>query len=102
MSERLSDQDVRHVAKLARLKLSDEQIHFFAEQLSDVIQYIHKLDELDVSGVDPMAHPTDMTNRFRQDVPGRPITVDAALANAPDAEPPYFKVPKVIDGGGGA
>ena len=102
MSERLSDDDVRHVAKLARLKLDDAQVHAFAEQLSDVLAYVRKLDELDVSNVEPMAHPTDMVNRFRDDTPGRPISVDQALANAPAADTPFFKVPKVLGDGGGA
>ncbi|MBI1375635.1 MAG: Asp-tRNA(Asn)/Glu-tRNA(Gln) amidotransferase subunit GatC [Phycisphaera sp.] len=102
MSERLTDDDVKKVAKLARLKLNDEQIHAFAGQLSDVLSYVHKLDELDVTGVEPMAHPTDMTNRFRDDTPGRPISVDQALANAPESDPPFFKVPKVLGDGGGA
>ncbi len=102
MPEQLSDEQVRHVAKLSRLKLSDEQVHFFAGQLSSVLDYISKLNELDVDHVQPMAHPTDMTNRFRDDVPVPGMPVDAALANAPEADPPFFKVPKVLGDGPGA
>lgn len=102
MSEKLTDDQVRHVAKLGRLKLSDDQVHYFAEQLSHVLSYVEKLNEVDVEGVEPMAHPTDMTNRFRDDEPTPGIAVDAALHNAPAADPPFFKVPKVLGDGGSA
>jgi aspartyl-tRNA(Asn)/glutamyl-tRNA(Gln) amidotransferase subunit C len=92
----ISDEQVRHVAKLSRLRLSDEQIHTYALQLSHVLAYIEKLNELDVSNVQPMAHPNDLVNRFRDDVPHAPLPVEAALLNAPDAEAPFFKVPKVL------
>jgi aspartyl-tRNA(Asn)/glutamyl-tRNA(Gln) amidotransferase subunit C len=98
----ITEKDVRHVAKLSRLKLSDEQVHYFTAQLSNVLGYIDKLAELNVEGVEPMAHPTDMTNSFRDDTPGTPLPVDMALANAPDSDPPFFKVPKVLGDGGGA
>lgn len=99
MSERLTDEQVRHVAKLSRLKLTDEEVHFFADQLSHVLAYIDKLAELDVEGVEPMAHPTSMTNKLRDDVVGEPLPVDKALATAPEADPPFFKVPKVLGDG---
>lgn len=102
MSEELTDDQVRHVAKLSRLKLTDEQVHFFAEQLSHVLGYIDKLNELDVEGVEPMAHPTSMTNRLRDDVVGEALPVDKALHTAPDSDPPFFKVPKVLGDGGSA
>ena len=102
MSEKLTDEQVRHVAKLSRLKLSDDQIHFFAEQLSHVLGYIDKLSELNVDGVEPMAHPTDMTNKLRPDEPTPGMPVDAALANAPASDPPFFRVPKVLGEGSGA
>jgi len=99
MANELTEAEVRHVAKLARLKLTDEQVAFFARQLSDVLGYVAKLNELNVDDVEPLAHPTGMTNRFRDDEPGAALTVEAVLANAPDAEPPFFKVPKVIGDG---
>ena len=98
----ITDADVRHVAKLSRLKLSDERVHYFAAQLTNVMGYIAKLNELNVDGVEPMAHPTDITNAFRDDTPGRPMSVEAALANAPDADSPFFRVPKVLGDGGGS
>lgn len=102
MAGTLTDQQVRHVARLSRLKLTDEQIHYFAQQLSAVLGYIDKLNELDVQGIEPMAHPTDMTNKLRPDVPSQPMPTDLALANAPASDPPFFKVPKVLGDGGGA
>lgn len=102
MSTKITETEVRHVAKLSRLKLDDAQIHHFTEQLAGVLGYIEKLNELDVEGVEPMAHPTDMTNVFREDIPSQPLSNDAALHNAPDAEKPYFKVPKVLGDGGSA
>lgn len=100
--EQLTEQQVRHVAKLSRLKLNDQQVHYFSEQLSHVLQYVSKLNELDVEDVEPMAHPTDMTNRFRDDEPTPGLAVDAALKNAPDTDPPFFKVPKILGDGGSA
>jgi aspartyl/glutamyl-tRNA(Asn/Gln) amidotransferase C subunit len=102
MSQQITDADVRHVAKLSRLKLDDQKVHFFATQLSNVLGYIAKLNELDVTNVQPMAHPTDMSNRFRPDVPTEPLPVEAVLANAPDRDDPFFKVPKVIGDSSGA
>jgi len=102
MGDNISEDEVRHAAKLGRLKLSDERVHFFAEQLSHVLSHIQKLTELDVEGVEPMAHPTDMTNRWRSDEPGPTLPIEDVLANAPEADPPFFKAPKVLVGGAGA
>ncbi len=97
----LSDDQVRHVAKLARLRLGDGQIHPMALQLSAVLQHVAKLGELDLQGVEPMAHAADITNQWRDDSLANPLSNDAVLANAPDAMPPFFKVPKVLGGDGG-
>lgn len=102
MTEKLTEDQVRHVAKLSRLKLDDAQVHHFAQQLSEVLGYVSKLNELDVSGVEPMAHAMDVTNAYRQDEPGPALPIDAVLANAPDKSPPFFKVPKVLGDGASA
>jgi len=102
MSEQLSDDQVRHVAKLSRLRLSDEEVHNFAGQLSAVLDYVSKLNELDVEGVEPMAHSADVSNVLREDIPHPGMSVDSALANAPDASDPFFKVPKVLGDESGA
>jgi len=99
---RLTDEQVRHVAKLSRLNLTDAQIHRFAGQLSDILGYVAKLNELNVEGIEPMAHAMDITNVLRDDDPKPPLPIEAVLANAPDQSPPFFKVPKVLGEGSGA
>ncbi len=96
MPQQLTDEQVRHVAKLSRLRLSDAQVHHFAGQLSRVLDYISKLNELNVDDVEPMAHPFDVTNVLREDVEQPGLSVEAALANAPKQMSPFFEVPKVI------
>ena len=95
-SQELTEQQVRHVAKLSRLWLSDQEIHHFAEQLSVVLGYVSELNELDVADVEPMAHAMDVTNVLREDDLQWGMNEQTALANAPDKSPPFFKVPKVL------
>src|SRR5687768_12889268 len=95
----ITETDVRHVARLSRLKLTDEEVSLYTAQLARVLEYVAKLEELDLAGVEPMAHPTDIANKLREDVPTDPMSLDAALANAPAADPPFFKVPKVLGEG---
>jgi len=95
-SQELTEQQVRRVAKLSRLWLSDQEIHHFAEQLSGVLGYVSKLDELDVTDVEPMAHAMDVTNVLREDDPQGGMDEQTVLDNAPDKSPPFFKVPKVL------
>ena len=102
MAEKLTEDQVRHVAKLSRLRLSDAEVHQFAGQLSAVLDYVSKLNELNLDGVEPLAHAMDATNALREDVPRPGLTVEQALANAPEQDPPFFKVPKVLDDTGGA
>ncbi len=102
MPETITEEQVRHVALLSRLRLSDEEVHRFAAQLSSVLDYMSKLNELDVDDVEPMAHAMDFTNVLREDAETEGMPVDAALANAPDQSPPFFKVVKVLGEGPGA
>lgn len=99
---KITEADVRHVAKLSRLRLSDDEISAYTTQLSHVLDYISKLNELDVEGVEPMAHAADITNALRDDEPTPGLTPEQALANAPASYPPFFKVPKVLGEGSGA
>ena len=87
---------VRHIAKLSRIELSADQERVFARQLADVLGYFDKLKELNTDGVEPMAHATDIANVLAADVPGLSLTPEQALANAPDRDGDFFKVPKVI------
>jgi aspartyl-tRNA(Asn)/glutamyl-tRNA(Gln) amidotransferase subunit C len=94
--------DVGKIAELARLELTNEETESFTEQLSSILGYIEKLNELDTSSVLPMSHcstadgDTDYARRDDQVLPS--IGQDLATRNAPDAEAGYFKVPKVIGG----
>ncbi len=97
MSERIDEAKVRHIAHLARLRLTDEEIVRFGAQLSDIVSYVEKLGEVNTEGVEPTAHPLPVRNVLRDDVPADSLGVDRVLANAPDSSPPYFKVPKVLD-----
>ncbi len=102
MSQPITDSDVRHVAKLARLHLSDAEVSAMAVQLGSVLGYVGMLQELDVSGIEPLTHALDQTNVFRADEPLPGLPVEIALRNAPDRDGPFFAVPKVIGDGGGA
>ena len=97
MSAKIDPDKVRHIAHLARLKLSDEEIARFGAQLGGILEYVEKLNEVDVTKVEPTAHPLDVCNVLADDVPVTPIGVEKALDNAPSPAPPYFKVPKVLD-----
>lgn len=102
MPQKITEDDVRHVAKLSRLTLSEEEVHTYTDQLAHVLDHIARINELDLEGVEPMSHPLDLANVMRDDREQPGLPVDTALANAPAKEPPFFEVPKVIGDGGGA
>jgi aspartyl-tRNA(Asn)/glutamyl-tRNA(Gln) amidotransferase subunit C len=84
-----------HVAKLARLELSDEELERMREQLSAILEAVGKVAELDLEGVEPTAHPLDLVNVFAEDEPRPSLPREEALANAPDPEDGFFGVPAV-------
>jgi len=84
---------VLHVAKLARLELTDEEVERFTEQLSAILEAVAKVSELDLAAVEPTAHPLDLVNVWAPDEPRPSLPVDDALANAPEREAGFFKVP---------
>lgn len=87
---------VRHIGKLSRIELTDEQVKTLAGQLAGILEYFGKLQELDTSGVEPMAHAVDLHNVLAEDLPAESLTVEQALANAPQRDGDFFMVPKVI------
>jgi aspartyl-tRNA(Asn)/glutamyl-tRNA(Gln) amidotransferase subunit C len=89
----ISRDEVLHVARLARLELSEEEVERFTEQLSAILDAVAKVSELDLSDVEPTAHPLDLVNIWSADEPRPSLPVDEALANAPDREAGFFKVP---------
>ena len=95
--EALDEAAVRHVAHLARLKVSDAEVAMFAEQLSSVLGYVAQLNELDMEGTLPTTHAVPVSNVLRDDEIRPSCSVDAALGNAPDRQDAFFRVPKVLD-----
>lgn len=93
----VTPEEVRHIAKLARLRLSEEEQRLMAEQLSSILDYVEQLNELDVSQVEPLTHVLDLVNATREDVVEQRITHEEALRNAPSADSDYFRVPRVIE-----
>jgi aspartyl-tRNA(Asn)/glutamyl-tRNA(Gln) amidotransferase subunit C len=89
----ISRDEVLHVARLARLELTDEEVERFTEQLSAILEAVAKVAELDLSDVEPTAHPLDVVNVWAEDEPRPCLSVEDALANAPDTHAGFFKVP---------
>jgi aspartyl-tRNA(Asn)/glutamyl-tRNA(Gln) amidotransferase subunit C len=95
----LSLEEVRRIAALARLRLSPEEERTFAEQLSAILAHVEQLEELDVSGVEPMTHAlaAGEAPALRADEPRPSLEPGEALANAPAREGTFFKVPRIIE-----
>ena len=89
--------DVRKVARLARLTFSPEEEQRLAEELTRILDYVASLDQLDTEGVPPTAHVLPLSNVFREDVPRPSLSQEEALANAPSSGHGHFRVPKVIE-----
>ena len=88
--------DVRHVALLSRLRLTDEEITSYAQVLNSILDYFAKLNELDMTNVPPTSHSIKIQNVFREDAVMPSLPVEATLANAPDTQDNCFRVPKII------
>ncbi|MEW5767993.1 MAG: Asp-tRNA(Asn)/Glu-tRNA(Gln) amidotransferase subunit GatC [bacterium] len=93
---KISRDEVEHLANLARLELTEEEIEKFSHQLTDILGYVEKINELNTEAVAPTAHAMPLKNVLRQDEVKPSLPTEAVLANAPDAGEEYFKVPKVI------
>jgi aspartyl-tRNA(Asn)/glutamyl-tRNA(Gln) amidotransferase subunit C len=91
----ITREQVQHVARLARLELSDEELERMREQLSAILVAVGKVSELDLEDVEPTAHPLDLVNVLADDVPRPSLPLEEALANAPDPEDGFFGVPAV-------
>lgn len=94
---KITREEVLHVAGLARLEVAPEEVDGLAAKLSALLEYVEKLGELDLEGVEPMAHVHEIVNAFREDEPRPSFPNEAILANAPAAESGCFRVPKVIE-----
>ena len=89
----ISREEVLHVAGLARLDLTDEEVERFREQLNAILEAVGKVAELDLLNVEPTAHPLDLVNTWADDEPRPSLSIDEALANAPDRDGDLFRVP---------
>jgi len=101
VAERIDESQVRKVARLSRLQLTDAEVGEFADQLSAIIGYVEKMNELDTENVEPLAHCLPISNVFRQDRVERSLGTEKALANAPQRDGEFFKVPKILDDSSG-
>ena len=95
--EKISKEQVRHVALLSRIEMSDEEVEVFQSQLENILEYMDKLDELDTEGIEPMMHVLDLTNVYREDVVRESLSREDAMRNAPKSDGEYFLVPRILD-----
>ncbi len=93
----LSPEQVRAVALLARLHLTDDELARMTEQLNKIVEYVEQLHEVDTEEVEPLAHPLPISNVFRDDRLRPSLPRDVALRNAPDTDGEFFLVPPVLD-----
>ncbi len=93
----LTAADVRWVAHLARLQLTDAELATMTRQLSAIVEYVDLLKQVNTDGVEPLAHPLEVRNVFRADEPGTSLPLDEALANAPQRRGEFYAVPAVLD-----
>ena len=89
--------DVRKVASLARLALTDEELQSSGQQLTRILEYVQLLDEVDISSTQPMTHPVPAENVFRADEMLPSLPREAALSNAPKSDGQFFSVPKILE-----
>jgi aspartyl-tRNA(Asn)/glutamyl-tRNA(Gln) amidotransferase subunit C len=89
--------DVEYIASLARLRFKDEELDNFTHQLNDILKYVEKLNELNTENVEPLSHPVEGCNVFRDDELKPSIPTEEGLKNAPSSTEEFFRVPKVIN-----
>ena len=94
---RLTPEEVEHVALLARLRLGGEERSRFTTQLNSILEHFEQLRQVDTSGAPAMSHAVEMSNVFREDEPGKSLSAEQALENAPDEARGCFRVPRVIE-----
>ncbi|MHB2147520.1 Asp-tRNA(Asn)/Glu-tRNA(Gln) amidotransferase subunit GatC [Calditrichota bacterium LG25] len=88
--------DVEYIASLAKLRLDEEEVPVITDQLNRILEYVEHLNELDTSDVEPLAHPLELQNVFREDEKKPSLKREEALKNAPKRAGDYFSVPKVV------
>jgi aspartyl-tRNA(Asn)/glutamyl-tRNA(Gln) amidotransferase subunit C len=93
----LTPEEVRHIAHLARLGLTDTDVEKFCHQLSDILDYFERLKAVDTTGVPPTAYPFDLHNVMRDDEPDPPADSEEILKNAPQRDGEHFRVRAILD-----
>ena len=93
----LSTDQVRWVAHLARLELTDDELTGFTRDLAAIVDYVNQLQSVNTDGIEPLAHAVERTDVFRDDLSAPSLPVDAALANAPRRKGDFYAVPAVLD-----
>ncbi|MFW5967754.1 MAG: Asp-tRNA(Asn)/Glu-tRNA(Gln) amidotransferase subunit GatC [Persicimonas sp.] len=95
----ISRDEVRRIARLARIEVSDDEIDQYRDDLGSILAYVDKLDELDLEGVEPTVHAVDVAPHLRDDEARERLTHAQVLDNAPDAESGHFRVPRAVEEG---
>lgn len=93
----VSKEDVLYVANLAKLQLNDDEVSMYQKDLNKILEYMEQLNSIDTSAIAPLNHVMGETAELRRDIAKAPLSHEAALSNAPDADSDYFRVPKVIE-----
>jgi len=94
----LSIEEVIHIERLARLRLTDDEREMYRKQLNDVLNYAARLDEIDTTSVPPMYHVLPVSNVLREDIPEENLTQEEALSNAPSEDSGFFVIPPILGG----
>ncbi len=93
----ITQEDVAHLANLARINIPADQLGHYAKQLDAILNAVAEVSSLDTENVVAMSHPVPMTNVFREDIPGVSLTAAQALSGAPAVEDERFRVPRILD-----
>ncbi len=91
----IGTEEVKHVAKLARLELTEEEVNKYSQQLGSILEYVEQMNEIDTTGIEPMPHAIPVYNVMREDVVKYEQTKEEMMANAPFEEDGFFRVPKI-------
>ncbi|MEW6117839.1 MAG: Asp-tRNA(Asn)/Glu-tRNA(Gln) amidotransferase subunit GatC [Nitrospirota bacterium] len=94
---KITKDEVRHIAKLSRLALNEDEVEIFSTQLSAIVEYVEQLNKLDTSGIEPTSHVLPLNNVMRDDITMPSLPREDALQNAPDATEKFYRVPKIIE-----
>ncbi len=97
MDKKIDKSEVIKVARLARLELTNQEIDEFAGQLNAIIDYVERMNKLNTEGVEPLAHCLPINNVFREDIVKQSLGTEKTLANAPQQDGQFFKVPKILE-----